>query len=188
MFFIKLSLGVISVGIIKLIMEVINFLVLIIMLVKSGHKETYQFHESWKEIRQNFPSHLCQFCKLFGSVYIPYMGWELNTFMLGSLKDTNSLSAWVSFQQIDGFFYCVGNGFSNKARTLVSIYIGEKRSDMAKKYATLAYFSNLIIAFIISACMLLFNKAITNFLTDLPDVAAILTWIVFIDSFVVISD
>ena len=117
-----LDIGVYGYGIISFIRELVGFCVLFIYLKKCTKEEENNFQgESLKEVMAGWGKHWMTFFKMFMSIFTPYAAWEINTLLLGQLKDNNFQAAWANLQSLCGLGYCMGGGMSQRARTEVNM-------------------------------------------------------------------
>ena len=81
--------------------------------------------------------------------YADYLGFEINTVLIGLLHDNNIMAAWVSIMNISQLGYVVGSGLANCMRTITSIKIGEMKNQEAKKYGKMCYVLSISAGFVL---------------------------------------
>lgn len=147
-----IGVGIQGYGAIIFIRELVSFIVLTIYLSKVENQEhNFMLRKNrihFKDVFSGMGEYLCSYAKMFGTIFIPYMGWELNTFFIGMLKSNSYQAAWASTQSINNVTYCVGGGCGQTARTAVSNLIGKELNHKAKEYAIKSTIANLTISVI----------------------------------------
>lgn len=139
-------------GAVMFIRELVSFIVLQIYLNKMDNQE-YNFTKKKNRIslRETFvgmKEYLVTFLKIFLTVFIPYIGWDLNSFFIGQLKDNNYQGAWASIQSLCGIGYTLGGGCGQTARTACSNLIGKNLNAKAKEYGIKSVIANFVLAVI----------------------------------------
>lgn len=118
------DLGIYGYPIILLFREVISFITLfsyIIYLNKSLEEDKKIIKlEKYQEIVKHLPKHMWLYAKMWPNVMFPYMGLEINTFLLGQLHDNNFQASWAVIQSISGLCYSFGAGMGQTATSKVS--------------------------------------------------------------------
>lgn len=106
-----IGIGALGYGCIIFIRESIKLTFLLYYLTKHGPKEATLFKlDSFIDIKSRLGQHIIQFIKTWFNVYIPYLGWEINTFLLGQLHNNDFNAAWSSLQSLCGLGYTLGGG------------------------------------------------------------------------------
>lgn len=132
--------------------------------------------------------HVISFVKILGTVFIPYLGWEMNTFFIGQLKDNNMQAAWSSTQSTMVLAYCIGGGCGTTARTAVSNLIGKQLNNKAKEYALKSIIANFILAVIFGLVLIFCRNGIASIFSDIPEFQDDLVKMLFINGFCVMTD
>lgn len=132
--------GIAGFGLFKFIVETLNCIGLCIVMKKYGHQESLK-REKLKDIFEK--KALCQYMKDFAKIlagwYASYFGLEVNTILIGLLKDDVAMACWVSYMNVFAIVWTVGAGLAISTRTDCGMALGDKNWLMARKYAFMGY-------------------------------------------------
>ena len=155
---------------------------------KYGLEREKKFSESFAEVRQQLCSYVGMYIKIWFNQYLPYLGIELNTFLLVQLHDNNALAAWSCIQSLCTFCNSFGGGCGQRGISIVSTLVGEKKTKEAKCMALLSWLSTFILAIIFCILFYTCSEQIARFYSEVPAVQEDLSYMMKIFAFVVISD
>ena len=131
----------------KLIVELVNLAVVVYALVFKVEKGSLQW-VPFDKVKDGLSMFVGFGLQVLMAMYVEVIGFEASIYFVGITQDQNQIAAWVSFQNLLGTFFCIGNGFGNAARTNVGNYLGQGRIVNARNntyfnislMATLAFF------------------------------------------------
>lgn len=107
----KSGWGIAGFGLFKLIVEIISMIGLIASMKVYGHPESLR-RESFKHIFEKKAT--AQYMKDFGKIlmgwYASYFGLEINTILVGLMKDTVAMACWVSYMNTFAIMWTIGSG------------------------------------------------------------------------------
>ena len=180
--------GVYGFGVICFLREIITLIVLITYLKNYGQEQEKKFEEKFSEIRMQFCSYLKMYVKIWFNQYIPYLGFDINTILLGQLKDNNSQAAWSSVQSLCSFGYALGGGCGQRGTSIVCNLVGEKKTKQAKHIATKSWIATFILAITWSIILYTCSNKIPDFYLEVPEAKENLSYMLKILALVVLSD
>lgn len=136
-----LKVGVLLFPICKIIMEVMNFLAILVCLYYTAPGSVKLV--GMKDINKGLGKFLTQGFKFILGLYAQFLGFEFNTYLAGLTHDQAQISAFVSWVNFSGILFTFGLGFGNITRTRVSNYMGSNepvRCLNAARFYTFAAF------------------------------------------------
>merc|ERR1711874_693167 len=132
----KSGWGIAGFGLFKLIVETISMIGLIIAMKIYGHPESLR-RESLKLIFEKGAT--IQYMKDFGKIlagwYASYFGLEINTILVGLMKDTVAMACWVSYMNTFAIMWTIGSGLAITTRTQCGLSIGANKPMATRKMA-----------------------------------------------------
>lgn len=132
--------GIAGFGLFKFIVETLNCIGLCIAMKKYGHPESLK-RERLKDILEckALKQYMIDFSKILAGWYASYFGLEVNTILIGILKDDIAMACWVSYMNVFAIVWTVGAGLAISTRTDCGIALGDKNYLMARKYGFMGY-------------------------------------------------
>lgn len=148
--------------------EFFSLIFLIYYFKKYCKNHEKKFEERFKEVMKILPGHLLSFLKIWPNTFLPFFCFDINTYLIGHLKDTSFQTAFgSSFGQIN-FAFGFGAGLASRATSMVSNFIGEGKIQLAKMYALYCWICVYIIAAIFGTLQQVFYKQIPYFFSEDP--------------------
>lgn len=132
--------GIAGFGLFKFIVETLNCIGLCIAMKKYGHPESLK-RERLKDILEGkaLKQYMIDFGKILAGWYASYFGLEVNTILIGLLKDDVAMACWVSYMNVFAIVWTIGAGLAISTRTDCGIALGDNNYLMARKYGFMGY-------------------------------------------------
>ena len=158
------NLGVIGVGMATLISQVVSAILIFIILLRTKldckiYINKIHFYKKYiKEIfRLGLPIGV-------QSVLYPIS----NTIIQSSINTfgVNSIAAWAISGKLDFLIWTVSDAFSIAISTFVAQNYGAKKHQRARDGIKVALFMSMVVIFVVSSILYLYNKPLAHFLID----------------------
>ena len=158
------NLGVIGVGFATLISQIVSAILIFIILLRTKldckiYINKIRFYKKYlKEIfRLGLPIGV-------QSVLYPIS----NTIIQSSINTfgVNSIAAWAISGKLDFLIWTVSDAFSIAISTFVAQNYGAKKHQRARDGIKVALFMSMVVIFVISSILYLYNKPLAHFLID----------------------
>ena len=158
------NLGVIGVGFATLISQIVSAILIFIILLRTKldckiYINRIRFYKKYlKEIfRLGLPIGV-------QSVLYPIS----NTIIQSSINTfgVNSIAAWAISGKLDFLIWTVSDAFSIAISTFVAQNYGAKKHQRARDGIKVALFMSMVVIFVISSILYLYNKPLAHFLID----------------------
>ena len=182
LFVYHLRLQVLGYGIIKLILEFINMISLAAIYWKYGHPKVKHF-EHFREILTGFGNQLKTYLIILIGWYGEYIGFELNTILLGFLHDDYLMASWVSVQNVSCITWCIGFGMANTTRTITGHYIGDRKIQKARLYSRYCQLLSFTVSLIMFIVIITCRYSICYIFTKVPQVEKYLLYMLIFSAF-----
>lgn len=177
--FYDMNCGILLFSQCKIIMESINMIFIMYTLAFRIQKGTLNFVRI-KDIKKGFWEFMYYGMKISISLFVMYLGFEFNNYLTGMMEHQMQISAWVSWLNITGILYSIGQGFSNATRTNVGNYIGEGKFIQAKNYSNFSIFITSVFGLFISLLLLKNIPFVASLYSPLEEIQSWLRSILYI--------
>jgi Na+-driven multidrug efflux pump len=181
-----LKLGILGIGVSRLILESVTCLILLLTWKKWGMAESFKKDETFRQmfLNQNFWNFIKFWIKMTVPIYTEYLGFELMTIFSGIYGDQDVTSSWVACQSVMSCVFTMGIGFADTSRVFVGYQIGKKNFKFAKKLACWGIILHFLAMMVPNILISVFSDDIASIFTDIPSVHKILSLYLFIYGFI----
>lgn len=177
----KSGYGLLGFVLLKLVVDIFNFVAMVILLKVCLEKRSYSA-ESIKDICNisECTRYCKQFCSIFLGWFCEYLGMEIVYILVGSTQDPVKMQNWVILFALAASSFTAGCALSVAVRTDVSFEIGRNRPNSARKYAIMGTALNLLFFIIYGAVFMIYCEEIPElFSKDVESMPTLvqMTWI-----------
>jgi len=102
--------------------------------------------------------------------YASYFGLEINTILVGLMKDTVAMACWVSYMNTFAIMWTIGSGLAITTRTQCGLSIGANKPMNCRKMAYQGFILACFYSIIGGTIILLIKDHLAHMFTEVPAV------------------
>ncbi len=148
----------------KLIQEGTNFIMFLILLFTTAHKETLikpKLMDTLKGLAKYLSSSLVNILGFYGDM----ISFEFNTYMAALLHNVNQIDVWVTFINYSALYYFTSIGISFAVRNLIGNEIGKGQIKKARQNSKAYFFYIFLISLFLMVLSNIYKKNIAMLYT-----------------------